>query len=305
MQALKLVPRKTHLFELCPGIRDPGMNGQGRHSVPVGIFPSLGCGNSVGLIAAAGLGSRLAPCRYPKELLPVVYAVDADGLQVRPRPVLELSLEVLQRAGVRQCMIVLADSKFEIARVFGNGADHGIGLGYVLQSEPLGLADALCAAHLWVADREVCMVLPDTVIAPVEAMAELRRVRHDSAADVVLGVFPTVTPEQLGPVRFDQANRVLEVLDKPTVTDLRNTWGMAVWTPRFSSFLYDRVAAAPPEKKPELGAVFDAAVQHGLAVVCRWFAKGSFLDVGSPDNLASLVWQNRVGSQAGAGGASR
>jgi glucose-1-phosphate thymidylyltransferase len=245
----------------------------------------------IGLIAAAGRGTRLAPFQYPKELLPIIYAAGPGGSQFRPRPVLEASLEALRGAGVRQCVIVLADWKLEIARLFGGGDDFGVALGYVIRNVPLGLADALSGAHPWVADRDVCMVLPDTVITPADAMAELCRVRRETGADVVLAVFPTDTPEQLGPVRFDGAGRVLEVLDKPAATDLNNTWGMATWSPRFSEFLRDAVAAAPADEKPTLGAVFDSAARRGLAVRCRWFGDGSFLDMGTPENLASLIWR--------------
>ena len=98
------------------------------------------------------------------------------------------------------------------------------------------------------------MVLPDTVVTPIDAMAQLRQVRRDTDADVVLAIFPTNIPEQLGPVRFEEGGRVVEVLDKPHATDLRNTWGMATWSPRFSTFLHD-VVAARHRMKTATGAV--------------------------------------------------
>ena len=77
-------------------------------------------------------------------------------------------------------------------------------------------------------------------------------------ADLVLGVFPTAKPKELGPVRFDADMRVTEVQDKPAETDLANSWGLAIWGARFS----EMIAAAPPNAN--LGLLFHQAAQKGL-----------------------------------------
>lgn len=102
-------------------------------------------------------------------------------------------------------------------------------------------------------------------------------------ADLVLGVFPTAKPKELGPVRFDAEMRVTEVQDKPAETDLANSWGMAVWGARFSEMI---VAAAP---NANLGLLFHQAAQNGLIVVACWFADGEFHDVGTPKGLAEAL----------------
>ena len=241
----------------------------------------------VGLVPAAGLGTRLLPLAYPKELLPIAYATEDGGIV--PRPVLQASLDQLRRADVRDCVIVIAEWKLELVRVFGDGGALGMSIAYVVRPVARGLADALDAATPWLRDRDVCLTLPDTILSPDDALAQLRAERERSGADLVLGVFPTDHPEQLGPVRVADDGSVIEVLDKPAATDLRNTWGLAIWSPRFSELLARSVAAAPDDAKPVLGAVFQRAIEVGLAVRARVFADGRFVDVGTSSGLAEAL----------------
>lgn len=244
----------------------------------------------IGIIPAAGQGTRLAPFSYPKELLPIVYrTAGSDSNVLAPRPVLQFSLDAMKTAGITECMVVIANWKLEIARVFGDGASSGISLGYVMRNVLRGLADAVDAAYAWVRDYDVCLALPDTVLSPRDAVQHMWSDRLRSEADVVLGVFPTSKPEELGPVRIDSHGRVTEVLDKPKTTDLRNTWGLAIWSPRFTELLHKQVAAAPEGGQPTLGAVYQDAVDMGMVVRAVYFETGEYLDIGTPEGLGRVV----------------
>lgn len=243
----------------------------------------------LGVIPAGGLGTRLAPLAYPKELLPIVYASD-DGRAV-PRPVLLSSLDQMRAANVEQCIVVIADWKLELVRVLGE-RQADVALAYVVRAVARGLADAIDATHAWLADRDVCLALPDTLIEPTDALARVGATLASTASDLVLGVFPTDCPEQLGPVRIDGAGRVLDVQDKPASVpdEMRNTWGLAAWTPRFSVFLHEMVAA---NSGVVLGAVFQAAVANGLDVRAVRFEGGGLIDVGTPKGLAAAFARSR------------
>lgn len=241
----------------------------------------------IGLIPAAGLAARLAPLACIKELLPI--AREAEDGQLVVQPVVQASLDQMKRAGVTQCVIVIADWKLEIVRVLGDGARAGVALAYVVRAAPRGLADALLGARAWLAERDVCIALPDTLIEPADALARVCAERAASGADLVLGVFPTDQPEQLGPVRVAPDGRVIEIQDKPAATDLRNTWGLAVWSPRFTALLERAAGAAPLDDKPVLGAVFQRAIDDGMAVRAVTFATGRFCDLGTPENLISAL----------------
>jgi len=235
----------------------------------------------IGVIPAAGLGTRLGPLGYPKELLPILERSTDAG--VMAQPIVIASLEQLERAGVIDAVVVIAESKLEIARVLGERA-AGVSLAYVLRNVPRGLADALDATRAWTRDRDVCLALPDTLIAPADALARVVAELHASGADLVLGVFPTEHPEQLGPVRIAGDGSVVEILDKPAQTDVRNTWGLAAWSPRFTALLHEAVAAT---SSVVLGDVFQRALATGLVVRAVAFPDGWFIDVGTPAGLAA------------------
>jgi glucose-1-phosphate thymidylyltransferase len=229
----------------------------------------------IGILPAAGLATRLGSPGLPKELLPVVFDELEGGL--RPVPVIEHTLQSMAEAGVERAYVVIAAHKLELVRVLGAG--QALPVAFVCQPDPVGLTDAVLCALRWCEDQTVCLALPDTWFEPTNALAALRPVL--TGADLVLGVFPTEHPHELGPVRFD-GQRVVEVLDKPVSTDLRNTWGIAAWTPRFSTLL--READPGP-----IGYAFQQAVEAGLRVRAVWFPRGRFTDVGTARSLRDLV----------------
>lgn len=242
----------------------------------------------VGIIPAAGIAARLRPSRYVKELLPVAYLVDGQTSSTLPVPVVSLSLAKLKTAGIEHCIVTISDRKPELLRYLGDGSEFGLHLAYVQQMAPTGLAAAVDLAYEWTPGRYGCLLLPDTVIYPSDAMLRLRQTMERERPDLLLGVFPTAIPEQLGPVRFDDDGRVYEILDKPASTDLLNTWAMAIWSPEFSEMLHGFVASFP-DSSPVLGDVFNLAVERGMDVRAVWFPEGSFVDIGTVKGLTKML----------------
>jgi glucose-1-phosphate thymidylyltransferase len=247
----------------------------------------LGPTEFVGILPAAGIASRLSPSRYVKELLPVTYLVDEDNRTSAPVPVIVLSLRALRAADVTRCVVTISERKPELLRYLGDGSDFGLSLAYVQQPSPTGLTSAIKLGFDWTRDCYSCLLLPDTVIYPRTAMRSVRKLVERESCDLALGVFPTDVPEQLGPVRFDSDGRVRQVLDKPAATDLRNTWAMAIWSPRFASLL-DQVVSSGGEGKA-LGEVFNLAVLEGMDVRAVWFPDGAFVDIGTVKGLAKML----------------
>lgn len=241
----------------------------------------------VGVIPAAGLASRLGPLGYPKELLPITY-VPGDGGHLRPLPVIETSFRQLRHAGVGRALVITSDRKPELMQYLGNGGGIGLDLAFLQQTRADGLAAAMALASAWTRGANACLLLPDTIVRPEDALAKVRALFEAEKADLVLGVLPTEKPQELGPVRFDSAGRVSEVLDKPASTDLRNSWSMAIWGERFSHLLD---AAVKENSSQTLGAIFQQAKDAGLKVLAAWFPDGAFYDVGTPKGLAEALPQ--------------
>jgi glucose-1-phosphate thymidylyltransferase len=246
------------------------------------------------IVPCAGLASRLKMDQksglYAKELLPIAYRIHPKTREAFPIPVIHASLEMIREAGISRCIIVTSGRKPELAAYLGDGSDFGLSFAYVRQDAPLGLADAVNRACTWSTDGITCVVLPDTIVRPKDALGLLVRDLQTSGADVMLGVFPTDIPEQLGPVDLGDNGVVRRVLEKPQYTGLRNTWGMAAWGSRFSRWMGDELARLDSPEKPALsvGNLFDLAIAHGMRVEGRFFPDGSYLDTGTPSGFGLL-----------------
>src|SRR5256885_8983067 len=96
-----------------------------------------------GIIPAAGVGSRIQPLAFSKELLPV--GSRFDGEVERTRAVSEYLVERMILAGATKICFVIAPGKSDILEYYGariGPAD----LAYVVQQEPAGLCDAIFRA---------------------------------------------------------------------------------------------------------------------------------------------------------------
>lgn len=242
----------------------------------------------VGLLPAAGKGIRLRPYRSPKELFPLLLRGEQPDVAV-PAPVCHFSLDAMRLAGVDRCIAVISEEKGELVRVLSDGADAGVNLGYIVQREPRGLTDVVRTARPWLAGADVLFALPDTVLFPREALAEIHRARVEAGADLALAVFPTDEPERLAPVELDGDGRVTAIHDKPAVAPVNNTWGALSWSARFTDFCADWDERRTAASEGILGHAMEAARQAGFGVVARVFEEGVFRDVGTPEGLAAAV----------------
>src|SRR5487761_717700 len=97
----------------------------------------------LGIVPAAGRGSRLQPLGCSKELLPVGLHL-RDG-RLKPRAVSEYLLERMLLAGADRIAVVLSPEKTDILRYYAESG-YGQSLFYILQPQPLGLCDAVFRA---------------------------------------------------------------------------------------------------------------------------------------------------------------
>jgi glucose-1-phosphate thymidylyltransferase len=84
----------------------------------------------LGVIPAAGAGSRIQPLAFSKELLPVGSRFEA-GIE-HPRAVSEYLVERLIAGGATRLCFVIAPGKSDILQYFGSRVD-GVPICYVVQ----------------------------------------------------------------------------------------------------------------------------------------------------------------------------
>jgi glucose-1-phosphate thymidylyltransferase len=157
----------------------------------------------LGIIPAAGIGSRIQPLAFSKELLPV--GARTDGGVERPRAVSEYLVERLVLGGATRLCFVISPGKSDILGYYGGSID-GVPICYAVQENPDGLCDALFRALPFADPREsVAVGLPDTIWFPEGALADLPEDR--------LGflLFPVRQPELFDAVVMDADRRVLQI----------------------------------------------------------------------------------------------
>jgi len=170
-----------------------------------------------GIIPAAGLGTRIQPLAFSRELLPV--GTRREGDIERPRAVSEYLLERMLAGGVDRVCFVISPAKTDIVSYFG-GRIGTAPICYVVQQNPSGLCDALFSAVPFIApEDEVYIGLPDTVWFPLAGYEFL----PDGELSFLL--FPVERPELFDSVVTDHDGRVEEIQVKHPNAASEWIWG--------------------------------------------------------------------------------
>ena len=171
----------------------------------------------LGIIPAAGAGTRIQPLAFSKELLPVGGRL--DGNIERPRAVSEYLVERLTIAGATKICFVISAGKSDILEYYGGGKVNAASFIFVVQPQPAGLCDAIFhAAPVVAPDETVAIGLPDTIWFPENGLAAL----PDDELSFLL--FPVEQPQFFDAVVTDEHGRIEEIQVKQT--DARSNW---VW----------------------------------------------------------------------------
>ncbi|MDP7247212.1 MAG: sugar phosphate nucleotidyltransferase [Candidatus Peribacteraceae bacterium] len=108
-----------------------------------------------GVLICGGTGSRLRPLTnvFNKSLLPVYH-----------RPLILYPLEIMQKAGIEQVIVITGTEHIDqITRFLGSGSRYGCRCTYRVQEDPKGIAQALGMAEEFAAGDSVCAILGDNV----------------------------------------------------------------------------------------------------------------------------------------------
>jgi glucose-1-phosphate thymidylyltransferase len=170
-----------------------------------------------GLIPAAGLGSRIQPLAFSKELLPL--GSRRDGEVERPRAVSEHLVDRMIMAGADRLCIVISPGKSDIVEYYGAGVGEA-SIAYVVQPAPVGLCDAIFRALPLIGeDEQVLVGLPDTLWFPEHGL----RLLDDAGLSFLL--FPVDRPELFDAVTTDDQGRVLSIEVKQGAPSSSWIWG--------------------------------------------------------------------------------
>ncbi len=224
-----------------------------------------------GVIPAAGLGSRIQPLAFSKELLPV--GTRRDGDVERPRAVSEYLIDRMILAGATRICMVISPGKSDIVEYYGAsvGPAH---ICYVVQPVAAGLCDAIFRALPWLQpEEEVLVGLPDTVWFPEHGLRSL------DGGGLSFLLFPVEHPELFDAVVTDEQGRVLEIQVKQRDARSRWVWGAFKLTGAVMRELHD-LWCERGRTDPYIGTLVNAYLARGgSARAVR--AGEAYVDVGT------------------------
>jgi len=155
------------------------------------------------VILVGGEGTRLRPLTYalPKPMIPIL-----------GRPFIGWIIARLRAAGVGDVILSCCYLPDTIESYFGDGADHGVKLHYVLEKDPLGTAGAIKNAidlihgSIYVCNGDILVGLDLRALHESHVSRGALATIHTRAVD---------DPSQFGVVETDASGRVKRFVEKP------------------------------------------------------------------------------------------
>jgi len=174
------------------------------------------------VVMAGGLGTRLRPLtdKVPKPML-----------SVGGRPLMELTIEKLQKAGIEHVDVSTNYRAANIVDHFGNGEAFGIELNYLQEDRPLGTAGAL---GLMETPEKTLLVINGDIITHVD-LGVMFSYHKKQQAEITIGVRQYGVQVPYGVIDCD-GPIVRELREKPQISFLVNA-GIYLLEPSVYSFI--------------------------------------------------------------------
>jgi glucose-1-phosphate thymidylyltransferase len=223
------------------------------------------------VILAAGQGTRLRPVTLtmPKPLVPVAN-----------KPLIGFAIDVLRQAGLEEIGIVVNDLDSPIVSQLGDGADFGVRLDYIVQTEQKGLAHAIGLTRQFVGDEPFCVLLGDNIFQ--DKMENLLRGFPESSAELAIALIEVPDPQRFGVAEVVDG-QIRRVVEKPKEPPSNLAISGAYL---FRRSIFDAIDHIKPSWRNEL-EITDA-IQYVIASgaeVHPYTLQGWWIDAGKPDAI--------------------
>ena len=228
-----------------------------------------------GILLAGGFGTRL----YPMTL-----AASKQMLPVYDKPMIYYPLTTLMLAGIRDVMVISSPADLpQFRRLLGDGDRLGLSFSYAEQPRPDGIAQAFLIARDWLAGDACALALGDNLIFADHLSVLLRNAASRSHGATVFA-YRVRDPERYGVVSFDEADRPLEIVEKPAAPV--SNWAVT------GLYFYDhRVSDLAGQIQPSARGELEITdlnrlyLQEQTLHVERLGRGCAWLDAGTPDSL--------------------
>jgi dTDP-glucose pyrophosphorylase len=212
------------------------------------------------VVMAGGLGMRLRPLTddLPKPMLPI-----------GSRPLLELIVEQLKKAGIRRVNLATHFKGEVISNHFGNGQDFGVEINYVKEDQPLGTAGALSLIE---DSEEPLLVINGDILTRLDFGAMLN-FHREQQAELTVAVRQYEFTVPYGVVDTNGVD-VMGISEKPSIRQFINA-GIYLLNPSVTRLI--------PQGQPfEIPELIERLIADKRPVVC-FPIREYWLDIGKAD----------------------
>jgi NDP-sugar pyrophosphorylase family protein len=225
------------------------------------------------ILLAGGKGTRLRPLTLhtPKPIVPIFN-----------RPFLHYQLDLLKQVpGISEVILSLNYQPRRIEEVFGNGADIGLPIRYLVEPSPLGTGGAIKFAepHL---DGPVVVFNGDVLTQiDLNAVVQLHRERKAKATIVLT---PVDNPTAYGLVETEADGRVRRFLEKPNPDEITcDTINAGIYVLEPETF--ERI---PKDTNYSIErSYFPSLVERGETFIA-YIYRGYWIDIGTPGKYVQV-----------------
>lgn len=225
------------------------------------------------VVMAGGLGTRLLPLtkKVPKPMLPV------GG-----RPLLELTIAQLRRAGIKNVNVTTHYLSESISDYFGSGEMFGVNLNYLQEEHPLGTAGGIKLLKQF--DDTMLVINGDVLTGvPFGAMLDYHRHYH---ADLTIGVRRYEVQVPFGVVECEDVH-VQKLEEKPSLSFFINA-GTYLIEPAVRDFI-------PAGQRFDMTELIGKLIDAGRIVVSFPIME-YWLDMGRHEDYAKAQQDVRSGA---------
>src|SRR6478736_2114513 len=225
------------------------------------------------ILLAGGKGTRLRPLTLhtPKPIVPIFN-----------RPFLHYQIDLLKQVPeIDEVILSLNYQPRRIEDVFGDGAEVGIKIRYVVEPAPLGTGGAV--RYAGDALTESVVVFNGDVLTQVDLAAVLKLHRERKARATIV-LTPVDNPTAYGLVETDKAGNILRFLEKPKPEEITTNYinaGIYILEPD----TFDRIPKDTPWSIER--SFFPSFIERGETFVAYQY-NGYWIDIGTPEKYTQV-----------------
>ncbi len=230
------------------------------------------------VILAAGKGTRLGVLTQttPKPMLPLV-----------GEPVMQHIIKRIARHGCQEFIIVVRYLAEAIQSHFGDGSQLGLDIKYATQPDVHGTGAALQSAEELVAVSPFVMTFGDILTSDDLYGKMVARINRGDC-QAVTALKWVDDPYKGAAVLIDGDDMVQQIIEKPKQGTIPSHWmnaGIFAFQP--TVFEYLRRLTPSPRGEYELPDAVNMMIADGLPVAAVRMEDAPWLDIGTPEDLAT------------------